>query len=49
MNFLSSRPAWSTEFRDGQGCTEKPCCVGWVGGGGGEYVLLIPWHCLLSC
>jgi hypothetical protein len=22
---LSSRPAWSTEFQDGQGYTEKPC------------------------
>jgi hypothetical protein len=23
--FLSSRPAWSTEFQDSQGYTEKPC------------------------
>jgi hypothetical protein len=23
--FLSSRPAWSTEFQDGQDYTEKPC------------------------
>jgi hypothetical protein len=23
--FLSSRPAWSTEFQDNQGYTEKPC------------------------
>jgi predicted nucleic acid-binding Zn-ribbon protein len=23
--FLSSRPAWSTEFQDSQDCTEKPC------------------------
>jgi hypothetical protein len=23
--FLSSRPAWSTEFWDSQGYTEKPC------------------------
>jgi hypothetical protein len=22
---LSSRPAWSTEFQDSQGYTEKPC------------------------
>jgi hypothetical protein len=23
--FLSSRPAWSTEFQNSQGYTEKPC------------------------
>jgi hypothetical protein len=23
--FLSSRPAWSIEFQDSQGYTEKPC------------------------
>ena len=23
--FLSSRPAWATEFQDSQGYTEKPC------------------------
>jgi hypothetical protein len=23
--FLSSRPAWSTEFQDSQGYTDKPC------------------------
>ena len=23
--FLSSRPAWSTEFQDSQSYTEKPC------------------------
>jgi hypothetical protein len=23
--FLSLRPAWSTEFQDSQGYTEKPC------------------------
>jgi hypothetical protein len=23
--FLNSRPAWSTEFQDSQGYTEKPC------------------------
>jgi hypothetical protein len=23
--FLSSSPAWSTEFQDSQGYTEKPC------------------------
>jgi hypothetical protein len=23
--FLSSRPAWSTEFQDSQDYTEKPC------------------------
>jgi hypothetical protein len=23
--FLSSRPAWSTQFQDSQGYTEKPC------------------------
>jgi hypothetical protein len=23
--FLSSKPAWSTEFQDSQGYTEKPC------------------------
>jgi hypothetical protein len=23
--FLRSRPAWSTEFQDSQGYTEKPC------------------------
>jgi hypothetical protein len=23
--FLSSRPAWSIEFQDNQGYTEKPC------------------------
>jgi hypothetical protein len=23
--FLSSRPAWSTEFQDSQGYTKKPC------------------------
>jgi hypothetical protein len=25
VGFLSSRPAWSTEFQGSQGYTEKPC------------------------
>jgi hypothetical protein len=40
--FLSSRPAWSTEFQDSQGYTEKPClggkkkAVGWRDGSVGK-------------
>ena len=36
---LSSRPAWSTEFQDSQGYTEKPCLKkdkNKRGGGGAE-------------